>query len=348
VTGLVSLKREKKKKSFKKLIQKYNSNELDIGIRVSQLSTQFYKTKAITLSPRYIITNTCKRPIIVSQSLDSCQKQFYLEKDQETIYYFEHKNDENYLMLRQAQEDEETQELIMDKDKVDIDLWSCNFDIGNVADFQISFLSFETDKKKPKWYDPQKVNGYRRTVRVIVTTKDEASLFIILSDPRKPEFRIRNVTKEDIGYKQKGGRIKNFVAPKSCVPFVWEDVSPQATQILKLVTNDDLKEYSLEKIEEQDNLRGKKLYTVKTRIKKSYKEIVIKPKKKESQRTKAEILEHFIKERLQNKWLLFDLNIKGAGISIINSEPQEVLFLSVYKPMLRAYRLTEYTGKGKL
>lgn len=55
VSGLLSLQKTKGEKLLKSHLKQYNSDELDIGVNISQLSSTFYKTIAVTFSPRYVI-----------------------------------------------------------------------------------------------------------------------------------------------------------------------------------------------------------------------------------------------------------------------------------------------------
>lgn len=76
--------------------------------------------------------------------------------------------------------------------------WSSLFELNDIADFQIEFetkqgqqedLKEEADSEfdAEKWYLPTKHNEFKRYLRVNITTKDDATIFIVFSDPFKPE-----------------------------------------------------------------------------------------------------------------------------------------------------------------
>jgi hypothetical protein len=69
-------------------------------------------------------------------------------------------------------------------------------------------IKSEKKKKYTKppvaWFKPQQDNGNRRFVRVVVTTQDDATIFIMLCDPHMPEYEIHNQTHAKIEYYQSG------------------------------------------------------------------------------------------------------------------------------------------------
>lgn len=55
VSGELSLTRKSDKPSYRRLIKEYNAKTFDIGVAISALDSNFYKTVAITFVPRYVI-----------------------------------------------------------------------------------------------------------------------------------------------------------------------------------------------------------------------------------------------------------------------------------------------------
>lgn len=73
---------------------------------------------------------------------------------------------------------------------------------------------------------PDKSNGFKRFIRVVVTTQDEATLLVVFSNPLVPEYAIQNKTKEAFGIVQAGVSMK----PAKCLPnqdtgmpYAWQD-----------------------------------------------------------------------------------------------------------------------------
>ena len=95
-------------------------------------------------------------------------------------------------------------------------------------------------KANTKWHELSVLNHFRKFIRVIITTQDEATLFIMLCDPNMPEFRINNFSVKKVRFYQKDAKdravtrtyrkaktIKKKGEPSKVaifpVPFVWDD-----------------------------------------------------------------------------------------------------------------------------
>ena len=83
----------------------------------------------------------------------------------------------------------------------------------------------EAAKDDQEWFLPVESNGFKRFVRVVITTKDEATLLVVFSDPMAPEYSIQNKTNLDVEVYQKG--LKNpshfFCHSFKNTAFAWED-----------------------------------------------------------------------------------------------------------------------------
>lgn len=81
----------------------------------------------------------------------------------------------------------------------------------------------KNDPLKPRWSDPSELNGDRRFVKVSITStkEDEATIFIILSQPNMPEFSVNNYTDKEIRFYQKG--LKGYNIDWYCKPAVHID-----------------------------------------------------------------------------------------------------------------------------
>ena len=88
VSGELSLQKSKAGQSYRAVIKDYNSNEIDIGASISQLSTTFYKTTAITFTPRYVLCNTCKDPLILTNHHKNSNIQLRVEPGEEKVKFF--------------------------------------------------------------------------------------------------------------------------------------------------------------------------------------------------------------------------------------------------------------------
>ena len=64
-----------------------------------------------------------------------------------------------------------------------------------------------TASRKKAWYLPNEANFNKRIVRVTISTQDDATIFVIISKPKFPEYYIFNDTDVSIEYSQnKQGR----------------------------------------------------------------------------------------------------------------------------------------------
>jgi len=57
---------------------------------------------------------------------------------------------------------------------------------------------------KVKWRDPSVNNLHRRFLKVSIKSEDEATIFIVISKPNKPEYSINNYTDKEVLFYQDG------------------------------------------------------------------------------------------------------------------------------------------------
>lgn len=84
-----------------------------------------------------------------------------------------------------------------------------------------------------QWNEPQASNGFRRVVRVIITSNsqdDDATLLVILENPATEEFVIKNKTgiqlelyKYDKVKKRILDQVPTVLEAESSIPFVWDN-----------------------------------------------------------------------------------------------------------------------------
>ena len=331
ISGWLSIKNHLTTQSYLPVIKEYNPNEVDIGVNISILSNEFPKTKAITFSPRYVISNSCSQPIVITNDHKNSNIQLMINSGKEKIYYFENKIDKiNCLKCRIPTIEEQTSLALQQKSKINQSDWSARFEISNLSDFQIGILWNEEFKDgEGEWFLPSKQNGMMRYIRVLVTTKDEATLFISLSDPYKPEWMIKNNTSEVLEYKQSGDKDRKQIQPFSSLPFVWSDLASNSNKNLKIYTDRDKQEFSIDEIKEIGHIQSKKdKYRIKIGAKKDFKQISIAPIKKENididNSKPVNPLQLLLIDRMNLKRFTIKLDIKGIIVSIIDSDPKEV------------------------
>ena len=332
VSGLLTIKRQLTTQSYLPVIKEYNWKEIDIGVNISMLSKEFFKTKAITFTPRYVVSNSCCHPIIITNDHPSSNTQLIVQSEKEKIYYFENKTGQTDCLRVRIPTNEESQTLILQpKSKFNESNWSARFEISNLSDFQVGMLCTEEFKEGEEWYLPSQQNGMMRYIRVLVTTKDEATLFINFSDPYKPEWMIKNSTPEVLEYKQSGIKNHKQIQPFTSVPFVWDDLITSTNKLLKIYTNKERQEFSIDDIKEIGEIKSKTdKYSIKVVAKKDYKQITIRSDQNANKVDKnvkpMNPLQILLMERMNMRRLAICVQIKGIQISIIDSDPKEVCF----------------------
>lgn len=390
MSGEVSMKRSKDYDHENKIIQKYNSSNLNMGVIISTLSAPFGKTTAIKLVPRYVFMNHCKKPLVLSQDSENPLKQYFLKPGETVTYNFEHKGSkENFVKLREPTSRDNGKEEFEDYKSIEPTAWSSRFSIDDFEDFQISIKSSEVahneeikelslqhedenaetleqnNMDEVKWYEPSALNDFRRFVRVIITTKDQATLFIMLCDPNMPEYRVNNYSAKKVSVYQKDVGKRTIV--RSCkkarlikskgkrnhietypIPFVWDDQTKDEKKII-IEIDGEKKEYDLDEIEEKkDFIIKKRKYFVKLISTGYFRELEIRDKQsnKEKLDNPSEMLKRLmIATSSKKNEFRANMNLRGVGVSIVDKEPKEILYISVYKIVMKAK--TEVNDKGK-
>lgn len=118
--------------------------------------------------------------------------------------------------------------------------WAQPFSVDQLDDFQTQIVEEEAARigeavqaQHPQWNEPHGDNGYRRVVRVIITSNsqdDDATLLIILENPATEEFVIKNKTgiplelfKYDRVKKRALDQVPTLLDGYSSMPFVWDN-----------------------------------------------------------------------------------------------------------------------------
>lgn len=406
ITGEVSLKRSKNKPRSnyngddadeEDIICKYNANVLNLGVIISTLSHPYGKTTSVTLVPRYVFVNSTKIPLILSQACDNATKQFLIKPDGMLTYHFEYKDEENsWVKFREAKPEENDNTKIYPLDKFPITHWSSRFGIDSNEDFQISVkasrgivnsedtlmknvteidpstgqeVEIEQHLEDTKWNKPSSLNDYRRFIRVIITTKDQATLFIMLCEPNMPEFSIRNYVPREIVCYQAGSkdtRIENICSPAKIheyydakglvtkyetypIPFVWDD---QCAKVKKVIIEIDgaKKEYDITELGDKPNFEAKhKKYYVKVISTGYFRELEIKDRKHEAEKEKEQIFRNLLLAAGHTiDSFRMHIELEGLGVSLVDKEPKEIIYLSVYKIKAQATKEAQYIDDGTL
>jgi len=393
MSGEASIKRNKEYDINSDIIQKYNANNLNFGVLISNLSSPYGKTTSVKFVPRYVFVNHCSKPLILAQDNENTLKQYYLNPNEQFTYNFENRGDkDNFVKIREATGGDNFIDKFADYHEIEPTHWSSRFSIDDFEDFQISMKSSEKTnseeskavafadsnnqeeeaegekKKELKWYEPSEINEFRRFVRVIITTQDEATLFIMLCDPNMPEYRIHNfsgrtvkVYQNDIGpraimrtcskatiIKQKGKGLKDKIETYP-IPFVWDDQTVNEKKVT-IEIDGQKKEYDLDEIQDKkDFIIKKKKYYIKLISTGYFRELEIRDRvsNKGNFTNSKDMLKSLMLVSKKNKTgMKANLDLRGVGISIVDKEPKEVLYISIFKIVAKIEQETVDKGRG--
>lgn len=270
-----------------------------------------------------------------------------------------------------------------DNEDLSNDLWSQVINIDNLQEYNLAiYLPHYFDFKKSSQIDPAKTKNIYQydehckfyLIRVTLQTMDNGLIYIILSEPKFPQFLVKNVTKEIVKIKQNGTNIVYTIAPGTLVPYTLRDLqladSGKSVEIeilnkkatLSLDTIEETSQLVLDKekdlknsltfasynsninntlnIEEQekDNLKQELLeklenptvfFSVSTDNKNVTRIININTNFDDEEGL-IDAKQHFIAKKMKASVVNFTFKIKGIGLSIIDSFPKEVFYISFY------------------
>lgn len=164
---------------------------MDFGIKIEAGEFPYTLTTVITIVPRYILIN--KLPFSLKLSQYNHRQNIILQPEEELTYHFKDgtRPIDKKIIIGDAVE--ETKSM------------SKPFYTEDLADFELPYhTDIKKDKMDPQWHDPTESNNFTQTIRVSVTSQDDATLFIILQTPKNPEYTIKNATMDYVTVLVKG------------------------------------------------------------------------------------------------------------------------------------------------
>ncbi len=171
---------------------KNRKQTLDFGIKIATGDAPFTLTTVITIVPRYILIN--KLPYSIKVSQYNYLQNIVLQPDERYCYCF--KNALIPVDKKLVIGDAAVQPAAAAAGQsVPV---SKPFYAEDLADFQLPYKSSVSRPLRademPDWHDPTEGNHFTRTVRVSVTSQDDATLFMLFQTPKQPEYTIKNAT----------------------------------------------------------------------------------------------------------------------------------------------------------
>ena len=283
-----------------------------------------------------MLSNSTDIPLLITDDSNEAYIEHLVTPKAEKIYYFETKSKDNFVRIRQD----------VDPGVYVKDAWSPKFSLDNIDDFIVSIRVQPEEVKgevqedgSGQWYLPTQENGYTRYVRVIVTTKDNSTLFVLFSDPPYPDIMISNTSDMSIFYKQKGSKNFDELVPNSSTPFVFEDLISDKNKEITIKFDDKTNNYKLDEIKQFGKVKAKSgTFEVALKAQKDYKELSISNPQKQKEvevDPKGNVYKLLLMNKMLLKCFLITLNVKSICVSMIDSDPKEVLLVSLVNPLVK-------------
>lgn len=263
------------------------------------------------------------------------------------------------------------------------ELWSQPINIDNLQENDITiFIPNYFNFKTQSTLDSIDINIYQYDekckfflIRVLVQSLDNGLIYIILTQPRFPQFLINNSTKEFVKIRQNQTNQFVTVQPEKVVPYTFKDFDIlessgeveieifnkkcildlnflEAENEIILDKHKDLKTLNYNMIfnsknsnflnyedEEKEiksdqllnSLEEVKIYIFVSTENKNNTRVININSNFEDEKGLMETKNQIILKKVKSKALNIKLKIKGIGISIIDSFPQEIFYISLYK-----------------
>lgn len=206
-------------------------------------------------------------------------------------------------------------------------MWSESFGIGEIEDFVFKMRSAGQGQA---WHEPNLQNFFHRFIRVTITTHNEATILIVLSTPKEPEFVVSNQTFEIIALRQNEGP-EWEIPPMSDMIYAYDDLMARKKKV-RLSVGRASRLYSFDKIKRNKTLSG---YSVAVIPQCGKKILVISEGTKGSHQADAGKIISILQA---------ELSIAGVCVSVIDESPNEVLVLTLLAISLKGYSETSKVG----
>ena len=294
-------------------------------------SSKFNNSTILILEPRFLLLNKMPFDAFLRQSCRGNNNYFPLLKisseesmmlSLNTIKYKGFKK-----IIQFSLSDEEN--------KSDQSDWSSDINVDSLDDFNIKL-------KVPQGFDPEKYKVKNENIlivnkityilaKLIVYTKDSGLIYLILLLPNFPQFLISNNISLDIcAYQDNTKEIIEI--PAGCeTPYVWTDCIADKKRLV-INYKDKKVKIAFEKIEKEKSIQiNDKIINFAILLKNNNQTKVLKIFSDEKETQEEFIVKNMFFRKKLIKQTKIAVNLYGFGISIIDSTPKEMLYISFYK-----------------
>jgi vacuolar protein sorting-associated protein 13A/C len=279
-----------------------NAAASDLGVSLIEGYGPCVLSKVIQIAPRFVLVNSLDIPI-------------HFKAANLKVYKTVHSGGYEVIINSSSSETKTLQ--LSDDGRV----WSESFDIEEIEDFVFKMRSA---LHGAAWYEPMPANFYHRFVRVTITTRNEATLLITLSNPSSPEFVVSNKTRDLLVLRQGDGPVWE-IAPMTDMIYAYDNLQTK-TKKVKLSVGRASQLYSFDKIKRQKPL---KKYRVSVIPKLGQRILQV------SYGSAAEVSSGVVEARSE-----FSVTLAGICLSVIDDYPKEILVLSLQRIAVKGYSET--------
>ena len=197
----------------------------------------------------------------------------------------------------------------------------------------------EEKKMMPRKYIIFKQNYQYYLLVHIVKSSSSGLIYIILFPPKYPQYIISNESKQRFTFKQKKDEFykEMFTLEKNeSIPYVWGDSLKNEKLLIAMLDNNkiELNINEIKIIKKDFNVKEKDISQVQnfffqTIIENNKTRKLIIKNENVKNKNNGHFLE-LLKEHKKSSNMVFKVTMKGLGLSIINNEPKEIFYISLY------------------
>lgn len=220
---------------------KTHTKVFEIGYSITIGQGNYYRTKVITFSPRYIIVNNVGLKVECKQrDMPSNSSRFVLQDKERLPWHWPSGEHARELCIKLEESD-----------------WSFGFPLDHLGDFAIKIPLNDANN-----FD---IPYYLARIQIKI---DNSTLFVIINAENKvfPPYRIENLTHETLLISQTHVGTVQKISPFQALPFTWDHPSRFQKLLVEIENGKFKKEYSL------DIMKTHKLVTVTTQVRYHLKE----------------------------------------------------------------------------
>mmetsp|Transcript_31579 Transcript_31579/g.54701 ORF Transcript_31579/g.54701 Transcript_31579/m.54701 type:complete len:2374 (-) Transcript_31579:14-7135(-) len=284
------------------------SSSVDLGVSLMEGYGACSLSKVIQVAPRFIVMNNLDIPM-----------------------YFRPYRTSNITMLTPGETSSFTTPATPEPKALQLSddghTWSESFHIEEIEDFVFKVRSASSGAA---WYEANPANYFHRFFRVTITTKNEATLLIVLSQPKEPEYVVSNRTHSHVSIRQGDGPAWEVPAMTDLV-YAYDDLKVKNKRV-RLSIGRSSRLYSFEKIKRNKPLSGFNVTVVPQCGQK-----ILQISEGIQALVEAESGKTLAKTEV-------DFSFGGICLSVIDESPKEVLVLSLQKIALKGYSETIKQG----